>query len=81
MHQKTITKATNATTRTSNVLYSVFANHYMHVALQSSVRHNGSWTCPKLMHKFKYTLIIVQIWCDGIFHLKKTRIWVYGIGH
>ena len=38
----------------------MFANHHTCVVLQSSIRHIGGWNSPKVMHKFKYTLLLVN---------------------
>ena len=37
----------------------MFGNHHVCVVLRFSVRHIGSWNCPKLMHKFKYIYILI----------------------
>ena len=34
--------------------------HHNLCSLQSSVRHIGSWNCPRVMHKSKYTYILVS---------------------
>ena len=51
----TTTKKQQHNNCTFECLYSMFANHHICVVLGSNVHQIGGWSCPKFMHKFKYT--------------------------
>lgn len=59
------THGTNSSNNNNNnhhfeYLKLIFANHHIFVFLRSNVHLIGGWDCPKLMHKSKYTWILVH---------------------
>ena len=58
------TKTSNKTSRSHNNNHNIeclcfmLTNHHICVVLWYSVRHIGSWNCPKFMPKFKCTLFL-----------------------